>query len=42
MTYIIHSQLRGYRVEEKLHLGVWELKKVEYHWPRQCMILDFS
>ena len=30
----MHQQLWGYKVEEKLYLGVREQKKnVEYHWP---------
>jgi hypothetical protein len=28
----MHQQLWGYKVEEKLYLGVHEQKKVEYHW----------
>jgi hypothetical protein len=27
----MHQQLWGYKVEEKLHVGVREQKKVEYH-----------
>jgi hypothetical protein len=32
----MYQQLWGYKVEEKLYLGVREQKKVEYHW---CRIL---
>jgi hypothetical protein len=28
----MHQQLWGYKVEEKLYVGVREQKKVEYHW----------
>jgi hypothetical protein len=28
----MYQQLWGYKVEEKLYLGVREQKKVEYHW----------
>jgi hypothetical protein len=31
MTWIVHQQLWGYKVEEKIYLGVRERKKVEYH-----------
>jgi hypothetical protein len=27
----MHQQLQGYKVEEKIYLGVRESKKVEYH-----------
>jgi hypothetical protein len=30
----MHQQLWGYKVEEKLYLGVREQKKVEYHWSK--------
>jgi hypothetical protein len=30
----MYQQLWGYKVEEKLYLGVREQKKVEYHWSR--------
>jgi hypothetical protein len=32
----------GYKVEEKLHLGVRGQIKVEYHWSRKCGSLDVS
>jgi hypothetical protein len=32
VTCIMYQQLWGYKVEEKLYLGVREQKKVEYHW----------
>jgi hypothetical protein len=32
ITWIIHQELWGYKVEEKLHLGVSEQKRVQYHW----------
>jgi hypothetical protein len=31
ITCIVYEQLWGYKVEEKLYLGVREQKKVEYH-----------
>jgi hypothetical protein len=34
ITCIMYQQLWGYKVEEKLYLGVREQKKVEYHWVR--------
>jgi hypothetical protein len=34
ITCIMYQQLWGYKVEEKLYLGVREQKKVEYHWAR--------
>jgi hypothetical protein len=30
----MHHQLWGYKVEEKLYVGVREQKKVEYRWSR--------
>jgi hypothetical protein len=42
ITWIIHQLLWGYRIEEKLHLGVREQKKVECHWSRRCESLDGS
>jgi hypothetical protein len=30
----MYQQLWGYKVEEKLYLGVREQKRVEYHWFR--------
>jgi hypothetical protein len=37
ITCIMYQQLWGYKVEEKLYLGVREQKKVEYHWPKRIM-----
>jgi hypothetical protein len=35
VTYIMYKQLWGYKVEDKLYLGVREQKKkVEYHFTR--------
>jgi hypothetical protein len=34
----MHQQLWGYKVEEKLYLGVSEQKKVEYHCSRLTVI----
>jgi hypothetical protein len=31
----VYQQLWGYKVEEKLYLGVREQKMFEYHWSRQ-------
>jgi hypothetical protein len=32
-TSIMHQQLSGYEIEEKLHLGVLEqTKNAKYHW----------
>jgi hypothetical protein len=32
----MHQQLWGYKVEEKLYLGVTRTKKVEYRWSKTC------
>jgi hypothetical protein len=37
----MYQQLWGYKVEEKLYLGVREQKKVEYHWCTAIMITEF-
>jgi hypothetical protein len=34
---MIHQQLWGYKIEEKLHLGVREQKKIQYHWIRHLL-----
>ena len=28
----MHQELWGYKVEERIYLGIRERKKVEYHW----------
>jgi hypothetical protein len=38
----IHQQLKGYKVEEELHLGVRKQKKVEYQWCRTYPAADAS
>jgi hypothetical protein len=42
--YNLHyiPQLWGYKVEEKLYLGVREQKKVEYHWYRRYSSYSLS
>ena len=30
----MHQELLGYKVEEKLYVGVREQRNVEYHWSR--------
>jgi hypothetical protein len=44
ITWIIHQQVPGYKVEQKLHLGVRDQKKkkAEYHWSKRCGTLDIS
>jgi hypothetical protein len=37
ITWIIHQQLWGYKVEEKLRLVVHEQKRIEYYWSRLCV-----
>jgi hypothetical protein len=37
----MHQQLFGYKVEEKLYVGVSEKEKVEYHSFRLCKIKHF-
>jgi hypothetical protein len=39
ITCIMYQQLWGYKVEEKLYLGVREQKKVEYHWRSACLLI---
>jgi hypothetical protein len=33
----MYQQPWGYKVEEKLYLGVREQRKVEYHWSRRMV-----
>jgi hypothetical protein len=35
----MHKQLCGYKVEEKLHMGGPQTKKIEYHWSRRTSAL---
>jgi hypothetical protein len=35
ITWIIHQQIWGYKVEEKFNLGVREQKGTEYHWCKE-------
>ena len=36
ITSIMHQQIWGYKVEEKIYLVVLRKKKFEYHWFTQC------
>jgi hypothetical protein len=40
ISRIIHQQVSGYKVEEKLHLG-YANKEVKYHWYRLSMTIIY-
>jgi hypothetical protein len=38
----MYQQLLGYKVYEKLHLGVREKNKIEHHWSKKRGIFHFT